>query len=206
MQNRSTRKSRKSGPKKKKTGRKKGAVKDDSATHNSSISLKPPYNEEHLENLKRLAAIGATHREVSAFFNISPNTLNEHCKQFYGDTYWNIYKQNFDRSTISVRRALWHKAIDEKYWPALRYLLNNRTEMRDSPEPSDADSGRIVFTSEIGSSGEIIKQISTGEDLKNAQTFDPSQILNEANTIDIESSDNELDEAFNDSVEDRPEK
>jgi hypothetical protein len=105
-----------------------------------------------------------------------------------------------------VRRALWHKAIDEKYWPALRYLLNNRTEMRDSPEPSDADSGRIVFTSEIGSSGEIIKQISTGEDLKNAQTFDPSKILNEANTIDIESSDNELDEAFNDSVEDRPEK
>jgi hypothetical protein len=184
MQDRSKRKSKKSGPKKKKVGRKKGVVKDDSATSKKSVSLKPPYNQEHLENLKKLCGLGATHREVASFFDISEDTLNKHCKQFYGESYRSIYKQYYDRSTISVRRALWQLGIDQKYWPALRYILNNRTEMRDNPEPEPTIETSVVYESEFGDSGEIVQNVKKGAALDDIEKFDVTDILLEHKTID----------------------
>lgn len=188
--NRENLKTKRAGPKKnpQPKSRRKGKVPNKSATETNftSVSVKPPYNQEHYEELIEMCQRGATLEDCADWFNISLNKLNDHCKRFYGYTFGEIYKQNKAKLKRSVRQALYSKAIDEKYWPAIRYLANNFTEMRDNPEPEVSAESNIIFESVVGDSGEVIREIKKGDAVKSVETLDVSKILIDNKTIDVE--------------------
>ena len=193
MQNRSNRTSKRSGKKTDPKGKRKSSTKDSSATHNVSLKTKPPYNDEHFEDMVFLIQKGATRQDVADFFKINPETLLRHCKQFYGYTFADIYKQNRAKLRMSVRQAIVHKALVEKDFRAQRYLANNLTEWSDTPEPEIAEA-TITYESKIGESGEVIKTIQNSKDLDTAQDFDATNTLNEVLTIEAEPEEEIKDE------------
>lgn len=179
--NRENIKSRKSGQRKDPPSKvnRKGVVEDKSSNSNSSVTVKPPYSKEHYEQLVKLCGIGATLSECASYFGISHNKLNDHCKRFYGYTFGDIYKQNKDKFVISVRRALYQKAVEEGYWPAIRYLANNLTEWSESPEKVDEGALDVIFTSIIGEGGDLIKNVEDATDLNSLETFDATKLLSQ---------------------------
>lgn len=185
-------KSKKSGPRKDPPpkSRRKGKPKD---SEYNAVAIKPPYNDEHLQTIKDMCAKGATLEDCANHFNISINKMNQHCKRYYGYTFGQIYKQNITTLVMSVRQALYKKAIVDEYWPAIRYLSNNYTKLRDNPEPEPTIETSVVYESEFGDSGEIVQNVKKGAALDDIENFDPTDILLEHKTIDAVFEDEEED-------------
>lgn len=61
--------------------------------------------------VEKLCAMQATQEEIADWFYISVDTLNIRCKELYGKTFSEYFKQKRTRGKISLRRAQWLKAI-----------------------------------------------------------------------------------------------
>jgi hypothetical protein len=175
-------KSKKSGPKKDPPKRKKGPAKTPASTSNLAAQVKPPYNDEHFKEIKMYCEWHCSAEEVAQAFGITVQTLDKHCKQYYGYTFFQIYKQYSAGGKRSLRRAMWAKAVNEGDTRLQIYLSKNHLGMSEDPQPEGDDD--ITHSSKIGVSGEVVTQISSGEDIDKVETFDPSHILLENKTVD----------------------
>lgn len=73
-----------------------------------------PRKEIDKRTFENLCAIQSTLEEICAVFECTPKTLETWCKREYGDTFYKVFSEKRCRGFISLRRAQFQKAIDEK--------------------------------------------------------------------------------------------
>ena len=110
-----------------------------------------PHKEIDKRTFENLCAIQSTITEMCAIFECDSKTLENWCKREYGMNFSQVFKEKRCKGFISLRRAQFQKAIDEKNTAMLIFLGKNWLGQSDRQE--------VKLDSPL--------QVSTGYDLSN---------------------------------------
>ena len=93
-----------------------------------------PRKEIDKRTFENLCAIQSTITEMCAVFECDDMTLNHWCRREYGATFSEIFKEKRCKGFISLRRAQFQKAIEEKNTAMLIFLGKNWLGQSDRQE------------------------------------------------------------------------
>lgn len=101
-----------------------------------------------------MCGIMCTKEEIADIFDVDADTLNEWCKQTYGDTFSVIYKKKTSNGKMSLRRMQFKQAEKNsamaiwlgKQWLGQRDYLETGLEVKKTPEIDI----KVVDNSELG--------------------------------------------------------
>ena len=110
-----------------------------------------PHKEIDKRTFEKLCAIQCRQEEIAEFFECDPDTINNWCKREYGNVFSVVFKEKRVTGFISLRRAQFQKAIEEKNTAMLIFLGKNWLGQSDRQE--------VKLDSPL--------QVSTGYDLSN---------------------------------------
>ena len=110
-----------------------------------------PHKEIDKRTFENLCAIQSTITEMCAVFECDPKTLENWCKREYGTNFSIIFREKRCKGFISLRRAQFQKAIEEKNTAMLIFLGKNWLGQSDRQE--------VKLDSQL--------QVSSGYDLSN---------------------------------------
>ena len=74
---------------------------------------------------EKLCAIQCRQDEIAEFFECNPDTINNWCKREYGKTFSGVFAEKRVVGFISLRRAQFQKAIEDKNTAMLIFLGKN---------------------------------------------------------------------------------
>lgn len=99
-----------------------------------------PRKEFNQEQFEKLCAMQATEVEIAGWFDFSVDTLNYRCKEIYGETFSEAYKRLSADGKVSLRRAMFQKAMDGNVtmmiWLSKQYLgMKEKTESVVTTDP-----------------------------------------------------------------------
>ena len=89
---------------------------------------------------EKLCALQCTHEEICGFFNVQDDTLNRWCKDTYGCTFSEIFKQKRVGGMISLRRSqfkLAEKSAAVSIWLGKQYLGQRDRDIADAMDRSN---------------------------------------------------------------------
>ena len=93
-----------------------------------------PRKEFDKRTFENLCAIQSTIIEMCAFFECDTKTLENWCKREYGKTFHEVFREKRCKGFISLRRAQFQKAIEEKNTAMLIFLGKNWLGQSDRQE------------------------------------------------------------------------
>jgi hypothetical protein len=96
-----------------------------------------PRKEIDKREFEKLCMLQCTYREICAWFDVTDKTLNKWCKDTYGDTFSEIFKQKSEKGLISLRRMQWQLA--EKSPAMAIFLGKNHLGQSDKMEQTIND-------------------------------------------------------------------
>ena len=112
-------------------------------------------------DVDKLIKIQCTAQEIADFYEMNENTLSVRCKEDFGQTFLEYFKQRKSLGNISLRRAQWKKGVEKLDGPMLRHLgenyLNQTT--RVSTEMTGKDGGPIQTNNSELSDAELDERI-----------------------------------------------
>ncbi len=119
------------------------------ADKNKNLRMGRPKKEFNLKQFEKLCGIQATKSEIAHWFDMSEDTVENKCAEFYQSTFSAIYKKFSEGGKISLRRAQFKKALDGNV-PMLIWLGKQVLGQKDKAEfdPSEALKGKLVITSD----------------------------------------------------------
>ena len=91
-----------------------------------------PRKEVNWKEFEKLCALQCTEEEFCSWFDMCTETLNERCKERYGMTFSETFKQKRGTGKISLRRTLWKQA--EKSAACAIWLSKQHLGMTDKIE------------------------------------------------------------------------
>ena len=97
-----------------------------------------PKKEIKKDLFESMCAYQCTLEEVCAFLGVTDDTLNKWCKQTYGTTFSEVFRQKKEYGKMSLRRKQW-KLADTNASMAI-FLGKNYLGQRDSVEIEDRES------------------------------------------------------------------
>ena len=80
------------------------------------------------DQFEQLCMLQCSREEISAFFEVSPETITRWCHQTYDKNFDEVFRQKRENGRISLRRAQWKKATTGKMdttmliWLGKQYL------------------------------------------------------------------------------------
>ena len=80
---------------------------------------------------EKLCAIQCRQEEIAEFFECDPDTINNWCKREYGKIFSVVFQEKRVAGFISLRRAQFQKAIEEKNTAMLIFLGKNWLRQSD---------------------------------------------------------------------------
>jgi hypothetical protein len=63
------------------------------------------------QQFEKLCAMQCTEEEIAGWFDCHIDTINNRCKDHYGETFSEVFKQKRGRGRASLRRAQWANAL-----------------------------------------------------------------------------------------------
>jgi hypothetical protein len=66
------------------------------------------------DQFEKLCAMQCTEEEIAGFFGCTIDTINNRCKDHYGETFSDIFAQKRQLGKASLRRAQWTTALGRK--------------------------------------------------------------------------------------------
>ena len=93
-----------------------------------------PRKEFDKKTFENLCAIQSTITEICAVFECDDMTLNNWCLREYGATFSKVFREKRCKGFISLRRAQFQKAIEEKNTAMLIFLGKNWLGQSDRQE------------------------------------------------------------------------
>lgn len=93
-----------------------------------------PRKEFDKRTFENLCAIQSTITEICAVFECDDMTLNNWCRREYGVTFSEVFREKRCKGLISLRRAQFQKAIEEKNPAMLIFLGKNWLGQSDRQE------------------------------------------------------------------------
>ena len=116
------------------------------AERKSEVRKGRPCKEFDKRTFENLCAIQSTITEICAVFECDSKTLEKWCRREYGKNFSQVFREKRCRGFISLRRAQFQKAIEDKNTAMLIFLGKNwlgqsdRQEVKlDSPLPVSSD-------------------------------------------------------------------
>lgn len=111
-----------------------------------AISIKVDWDDAAL-----LCSVHCTMKEVADQFNIAQSSLEEHCRRDQGVSWAEFYERYQSKGKISLRRAMWHKALGMAGVP-LRdtngvILRDVKGQVQWEVAPVAIDTGMAIFLS-----------------------------------------------------------
>ncbi len=86
------------------------------------------------KQVEALCRIHCTKDEIAEIIQCSPASLYRHVKEEFGITFDVYYQQHTASGKMSLRRAMWDKAIKKEYFPAQKFLAENHLGMAEKVE------------------------------------------------------------------------
>lgn len=83
---------------------------------------------------ERLCGIHATITETADVLGISIDTLERCVKRKYNKKFAEIYRQKSSKGKVSLRRAMWQKAVEQQDNTMMIWLSKNHLAMTDKNE------------------------------------------------------------------------
>ena len=94
---------------------------------------------------KKLCAIQCTEAEIANWFNVSPDTINRRCHQFFDMSFADTYKKYSEHGKISLRRKQMQVAIKGNV-SMLIWLGKQILGQADKQEQKVQFEGDVKFT------------------------------------------------------------
>ena len=94
------------------------------------------------DHLDKLCLIQCTLDEISMFFNVSPDTIERRCEREKGMKYAEYHKTKSVGGKISLRRAMFRKAIDQDNATMQIWLSKQYLGMKDQLDSTINDESR----------------------------------------------------------------
>lgn len=91
------------------------------------------------KQFEKLCALQCTLPEICSFFSCGEETIRRWCKRTYKATFESISTQKRQTGLISLRRAIWQKAVIKQDTALLIFMAKNHLGMSDSPKSSSED-------------------------------------------------------------------
>ena len=139
--------------------------------------LKGPTTEKEFKIFENLAHIQCTLEEIAACFGVTKDTLILRVEEYYGARFSTVYKEKREGGKTSLRRAQWIKAVEEKNTTMQIFLGKQYLGQVDRPEELIQGMKSIVYSTQIGPSGEILTEIRNKEDWDAQKNFDAKKVL-----------------------------
>ena len=92
----------------------------------------PAKNRINQKQFEGLCALQCTKEEIAAMFDVDADTLNDWCKDVYGNTFSAVFNVKRQAGNISLRRNLMKQS--ETNAATAIFLAKNRLGMRDNPD------------------------------------------------------------------------
>jgi hypothetical protein len=153
---------------------------------------KGPQTEKEWEDFDKLCEIQCTKDELASWFNCSTDTIVRRVEQTFEVKFAEYYAEKKSRGKISLRRAQWQKAVDQKSVPMLIWLGKQFLAQSDKQDSLNSLED-LVFTSSIGEGGQIVQSIKSARDWESQKTFNVKDSLKKIQ----EEASKRLDEAQN---------
>jgi len=113
------------------------------------------FNEKELIGMMK---IQCTREEIAYVYNVHPDTLDDHIRRRYGRTFSDMYKEHSAEGRISLRRKLYHLAIEaekeETQFKASQWLSKQYLGMKDQVQTEIIPLSPYIIR---GLEGEVIK-------------------------------------------------
>jgi len=138
--------------------------------------LKGPTTEKEIKIFEGLCGIQCTLDEVASAFDVTKDTIIKRIEEWYGEKFSTVFAQKREKGKISLRRAQWQTAIDRQNTVMQIFLGKQYLGQMDKPEEL-IGAKAIVYSTKIGSSGEILTEIQNREDWEAKKNFDVKSIL-----------------------------
>lgn len=97
----------------------------------------PAQNRIDKEQFERMCNYMCTKEEIAYIFNVDADTLNTWCYNTYGCTFSAIYKMFSSNGKMSLRRAMFKKAIEDENPTIQIWLSKQYLGMKDKVEYTD---------------------------------------------------------------------
>ncbi len=108
-----------------------------------------PYKEIDKKLFESLCAIQCTLLEMCAVFDCDDKTLEAWCKREYGRKFSEIFREKRRRGMVSLRRAQYQKAVDDKNTAMLIFLGKNWLGQSDKVDVTGIDNSLEVNTYDL---------------------------------------------------------
>jgi hypothetical protein len=115
--------------------------------------------------------------ELAGEYRCDEKTLIKRVEEHYGESFSSVFASLKGKGKTSLRRAMWKKALDGSTAMQI-HLSKNVLGMYDKP-PAEEILKSVVYTTQIGPSGEILCEIRNREDWDDQKNFDAKAILME---------------------------
>ena len=92
------------------------------------------------DQFEKLCALQCTLEEICGFFSVTDNTLNSWCKETYGTTFSEVFKEKRVGGQISLRRSqfkLAEKSAAVSIWLGKQYLGQRDRDIADAMDRSN---------------------------------------------------------------------
>ena len=136
---------------------------------------KGPVTEKEFNIFEQLCYIQCTMDEIARSFSITRDTLIKRVEEWYGEKFSTIFASKKENGRISLRREQWQSAHERKSIPMQIFLGKQYLGQSDKAEAKQ--TSEIVYSTQIGPSGEILNEIENRDDWEKKKTFDAATIL-----------------------------
>lgn len=114
-----------------------------------------PFLDIDFDALEKMASIHCTQEEISFILGVSIDTLERAVKRKHGVTYAEFCRQKRAFGKMSLRRAMWQKATQEKDNTLMIWLAKNHLGMTDRIQTDETVTVKEkVYVAEWGNRGE----------------------------------------------------
>ena len=81
---------------------------------------------------EKLCAMQCTLAEISAFFDVSEDTIERWCRRTYNARFADVYAQKRQQGVISLRRTMWQRATTKQDTALIIFMAKNYLGMSDT--------------------------------------------------------------------------
>jgi len=135
-----------------------------------------PTDEKQWKEFDKLCAMQCTKDEIASWFDCSVDSIVRRVEEEYEVKFAVVYAEKKSKGKISLRRAQWQKAVDQKSVPMLIWLGKQYLGQTDKQDAMGALDD-LVFTSTIGEGGQIVQTIKSASDWESQKTFNVKDSL-----------------------------
>ena len=122
--------------------------------NNSKNNMGRPKKKIDYSDLEGLCMLQCTEEEIARFFKVSVDTIERRVKEHYGETFAELYKKFSEHGKISLRRAMYKKAVEEGNVVMQIWLSKNWLGFKDKIEHAGDEERPFTF---------VIKGVNLGD-------------------------------------------